>query len=350
LKIIAVVLLGLLLGCSSLPAAPDPFPINDAAMDEVDASDAGAITDAAAHGDVFDGSFDLWPPTYGDISYLGGRVMSHPMHVYLIWYGNWTNSPAVPIVEYLLSNFGNSNYHRINQLYYQLGVSADPPDTLDGSVEAGSGVMNDAGDQHFVSGSITFVQSLYDNYSLGIALNDQEIIQIIAQALQANKLQPDPDGLYLVITSSDVKEGDGYSAFCTDYCGWHNSLYINGVDVKFAWVGDPEECPDDCSVKGKYLEAGILNSPNGNWSADEIASLLIHEVSEITTDPNPYQGYYGWVDIWGFESEDKCSWLYSTLYYTEAGSVANVRIADKDYLIQADWVLDADGGHCGLTP
>jgi Phosphate-induced protein 1 conserved region len=229
LKIIAVVLLGLLLGCSSLPAAPDPVTINDAAMDEVDASDAGAITDAAAHGDAFDGSFDLWPPTYGDISYLGGRVMSHPMHVYLIWYGSWTNSPAVPIVEYLLSNFGNSNYHRINQLYYQLGVSADPPDTLDGSVEAGSGVMNDAGDQHFVSGSITFVQSLYDNYSLGIALNDQEIIQIIAQALQNNNLQPDPDGLYLVITSSDVKEGDGYTGFCTDYCGWHNSLYINGV-------------------------------------------------------------------------------------------------------------------------
>jgi hypothetical protein len=98
------------------------------------------------------------------------------------------------------------------------------------------------------------------------------------------------------------------------------------------------------------LEAGILNSPNGNWSADEIASPLIHEVSEITTDPNPYQGYYGWIDIWGFEALDKCSWVYSTLYYTEAGSVANVRIADKDYLIQADWVLDADGGHCGLTP
>ena len=47
--------------------------------------------------------------------------------------------------------------------------------------------------------------------------------------LTSGALPTDPNGIYLFLTSSDVKES---SASAPTYCGFHTHATINGADIK----------------------------------------------------------------------------------------------------------------------
>jgi len=243
------------------------------------------------------------------ISYHGGAVMLGTTHVYFIWYGNWASNSATTILADWAKSLGGSPYFSINSTYYD-------------------------GSNRFVSNSVTFGGAVFDNYSLGTALDDNSIYAIVATAIGNGSLPLDANGVYFVLTSADVAETTG---FCTAYCGWHSSATFNSVSSQYAFVGNTLACPSGC-------EGSPGNDPNGNEGADGMASIMTHELDEAVTDPNGD----AWYDSGGNEVGDLCNFNFgSNLYGTANGSIANVQLGPRNFLLQEDWV-NASGGYCSI--
>jgi hypothetical protein len=247
------------------------------------------------------------------ISYHGGPVMLGTVHAYFIWYGTWDKT-SKSILQNLVNGIGTSPYYNINTTYYS---------------------QNSAGTKTYVSPSVTLAGEADDAYSQGPAstsLSDTQIQNIVTRAL-SNGMTKDVNGVYFVLTSKDVHK----SGFCTSYCGWHTRSTINGTDIKYSFVGNPEtHCPSSCSEQ-------TTTSPNNNIGVDAMASILAHELEEAVTDPD----LNAWYDKRGAENADKCAWTFGTTYSAN-GALYNVVIGGLKYLIQQNWV-NSGSGYCAMA-
>jgi phosphate-induced protein 1 len=252
-------------------------------------------------------------PASNGIYYHGGSVMAGNVNLYFIWYGNFVDGPASSdsimtqqLVEDLFGagGLGGSLYARINTTYSD-GV-------------------------HSVTGNFALKESANDYYSRGKILNDTSIMYVVASAINSRVLPKDTNGVYFVLTSSDVSESSG---FCNRYCGWHNHAAIGGRDIRIAFVGNPDRCPTACE------EQRI--SPNRDSGADGIASVVAHEVIESTNDP----GLNAWYDTNGNESADKCAWKWGPVIGRLGNGAYNMTVAGHHWLIQMNWE-NARGGGC----
>jgi len=242
------------------------------------------------------------------ISYHGGPLLLGTPNVYIIWYGNWSNNTATSILPNFLSGLSGSSYFHINTTYYD-GTSTRP------------------------TGFFIYAKSTTDNYSHGTSLTDAAVQDIVNSAIQSGGLPYDTNALYFVLTSSDVNETTG---FCTQYCGWHYNGIINGNQIKYAFVGNPDRCPSACEEQ--------TISPNNNAGADGMASIIAHELEETVTDPLGN----AWYDTRGQENADKCAWTFGTESTASNGSKYNIVLNGVDYLIQRNWV-NASGGYCAMS-
>jgi hypothetical protein len=240
------------------------------------------------------------------IDYHGGPVMLGTVKVYYIWYGNWNSNTAISILENFARYIGGTPYYRINTTYY------------------------DSQKRH-VSNSVKFGGATNDWYSRGTTLTDMEVQQVVTDAVKSGRLPKDTNGVYFVLSSKDVSESSG---FCTNYCGWHSHGWIASANLKYAFVGNAARCPSACEPQTK--------SPNGNPGADAMASIIAHELEEAVTDPN-LDAWYD--DVHGEENADICAWTFGGTYKTANGSLANMQLGTKRYLIQQNWV-NAKGGYC----
>ena len=255
------------------------------------------------------GTFDTYVPNDNQarrpgtngISYHGGPVMTSGVHAYLIWYGNWSSGDK-SILSNLAQSIGGTPYFNINTTYYN-----------------GSNVH--------VPNSVSLSGQSNDNYSQGKSLSDAQIQQIVAA-----QNPTDTNGIYFVMTASDVNATSG---FCTQYCGWHTHASIGGRDIKYAFIGNPARCPSSCTT-GQA-------PPNGSVGADGAASIWAHENEEAASDPD----LNAWYDSRGEENADKCAWTFGTTYNNGTG-VANVNFGGRDYLIQRNWV-NASGCYCAMS-
>jgi hypothetical protein len=258
----------------------------------------------------WDPAFAATSATQGfGITYNGGPVMHGTINVYYIWYGNWSGNSAVQILTDLANNIGGSPYFNINTTY---------GDTTGA----------------YVSNSVHYAGSETDNYSQGTRLSDAQIALIVNSHIGAGHLPVDPNGVYFVLTSSDVNESSG---FCTQYCGWHTDDTLAGADIKYAFIGNPARCPSACEEQ--------TTSPNGNAGADGMASIISHELEESATDPD----LNAWVDSSGAENADKCAWTFGATYTVANGSEANMRLGSRDFLIQQNWLNTSPSGGCALS-
>jgi hypothetical protein len=246
--------------------------------------------------------------TSNGINYHGGPVMLGTVNVYYIWYGNWSGNSATTILTDFAQNIGGSAYYNINTTYYD-------------------------GNNTHITNSVHYAGSTTDNYSQGKSLSDAQIQTIVSSAITSNKLPKDTNGVYFVLTSSDVTASSG---FCSQYCGWHTHGTIGGSDIKYSFVGNPDRCPSSCAEQ--------TTSPNGNAGADGMASIIAHELEEAHTDPD----LNAWYDRRGYENADKCAWTFGTTYTVANGAKANVKLGARDYLIQQNWV-NANGGYCSMS-
>ena len=236
------------------------------------------------------------------ISWHGGPVMGAPT-AYLIWYGNWNQSngsdtaEGQAIVNDFLHGLNGSPYYVTNASY--------------------------AG----VSGGFSVGGSTTDSYSQGSNLSDRRVAAIVSNAINSGKLPKDGNGIYLVLTSSDVAETSG---FCSRYCGWHTYGTLSGTNIKYAFVGNSNRCLSACSIQ--------TNSPNGNAGVDGMVSVIAHEIEETNTDPN----LNAWYDANGAEDADKCAWTFGqSLSQTATGAFYNMKLptvsgSTRPFLIQRE--------------
>lgn len=244
------------------------------------------------------------------IDYHGGSLMLGTPNVYYIWYGNWAGNSATSILTDLAQHIGGSAYYNINSTYYN-----------------GSNVH--------VTNAVRYGGSTTDNYSQGKSLSDAAVQAVVAKALSTQSVPHDSNGVYFVLTSADVNETSG---FCTQYCGWHTHGTITGLDIKYAFIGNPDRCPSACEAQ--------TASPNGNAGADGMASIISHELEEAVTDPD----LNAWYDRRGQENADKCAWTFGAESTASIGngSKYNMILGSRQFLIQQNWV-NASGGFCAKS-
>jgi hypothetical protein len=270
--------------------------------------------------------------SYNGIQYNGGPVMNHVngVNVYFIWYGNWTNTTVPTILTDFINHIGGSAYFNINTSYYDFNKFVN-------------GVKDP------VVNRVTYGGSVYDNYSLGSSLTDNNIANIVGFAIGGpDKLPIDPNGVYFVLTSPDVIETSG---FCSAYCAWHsygilqNGNSSSGTPIKVGFIGNPDQCPHTCAFQAQ------LPTPNNSVAADGMASAIAHELSETVTDPllnawiNPGIIQNG---VLSGENGDLCVWKFGTTKVLPNGSIYNLIFGTRPYLIQQIWA-NAGGGYCALS-
>ena len=297
------------IGLAGTALAQSPNAGNDKDI-QPNGKGVGTLFHAGPQNNQGNGPAKVNNPKFGanGIDYHGGPVMLGTTNVYYIWYGKWTGNSATTILTELASRIGGSSYFNINTTYYN-------------------------GNNQHVSNSVYYAGSTTDSYSHGTSLSDAAVQAVVSSAISSGKLPKDSNGVYFVLTSSDVTASSG---FCTQYCGWHTNGTIAGTDLKYAFVGNPDRCPSSCAAQ--------TTSPNGNAGADGMASIIAHELQEAVTDPD----LNAWYDRRGYENADKCAWTFGTTHTASNGAKYNVTLGGRQFLIQQNWVND-NGGLCALS-
>lgn len=258
--------------------------------------------------------------TGNGIEYHGGPIMPGPHNIYLIWYGNWNGNTALSILPDFIGALDSSAYFNTNTTY---GDSS------------GSNVQN----------TVTMAGQAFDNYSQGFTLNDQALINIVANAMNANAVPIDRNGIYFVLTSADVDETEPGLAFCTQICGYHSRASIFANDIKYSFVGNPDRC---LANNNSCLD--FNPSPNNNGGADAMASIMAHELNETVTDPDLDAWFHG--NLSG-EVGDLCSPFFvgfPNQFPVGNGSFANIALGDRLYLIQSNFTNAAgSAGGCQMS-
>jgi len=186
----------------------------------------------------------------------------------------------------------------------------------------------------YAAGNKVPLASSTNNYSRRKQLAASDIQNIVSGAITSRALPKDANGLYYVLTASDVGETSG---FCTHYCGWHTSSTIGGTDIRFAFVGNPHRCPSACERQ--------TVSPNGGSGADTMASIMMHEASEAVTDPD----LNAWYDSSGNESADQCAWKFGPVTGRLGHGAYNQTFGTYNWLIQMEWE-NSRGGRLRQNP
>jgi hypothetical protein len=246
--------------------------------------------------------------------YHRGPVMAEP-NVYVIWYGDWTQTNGTDtaqgqqIVRDFLHAIGGSPYFAINTTYSTSTTT--------------------------ITGNLSFAGETSDQYSRGKRLSPAGLLAVVTNSFVSNSLPEDTNGIYVVLSSSDVYHTSG---LCTRFCGFHQHALINGAGIRYLFVGNTARCLTKCAPQWK-------TSPNGNPGVDGMVSIIAHELSEAVTDPD----HNAWMDLRGFENADKCAWSYGYHQYKLTnGAWANMGwdfldpngavLYHRDYLIQRNLV------------
>jgi phosphate-induced protein 1 len=335
----------------------DGSPVMDASQPYPDGypsfEDGGTDAEMAMDG------CDAQVPNNG-LPYGGGPVILNTVNVYLIWYGDWSYAPKAPgLVNDLVAGFNNSPIFNINTTYYQLNGFGEDGGSIGYEFDnCGTIVYGDAAPPSpayplwypsYVSGQVQLISSVSitendaEFIKYGKALTDANVWSIVSDQINANAFPSDTNAVYFLLTSKDITEADGPYAQCLSFCGWHNHKTLNKASIKYAFVGDPLACVGTCDEWGQLEDAGAdaaLLTPNNDFSADSMASIIFHELSEATGDPeiNAWVGYS--------ESADECAWQFGPTYQSANNdSPANQHLNNLDWLLQMQWV-NADGGYC----
>lgn len=240
------------------------------------------------------------PSKNTNLTNQGGPVMTAAKKIYYIWYGTWDQA-SKDVLTNLANNIGGSPHFNINSTY---------TDT------AGVHVLN----------SVTNSTTSSNTGTLGLKLTDANIQTIVSNEITSGRLPTDANGIYFVLTDKNTTATSG---FCTQYCGWHTNATINGASIKYAFVGNPEtQCASGCGAN--------TPSPNGTPGADAMASIVMHELEEATTDPLG-NAWYSTGN--GMENGDKCAWNFGTTMVASNGAQYNQTFGTMKYLIQQNWTL-----------
>ncbi|HYW72610.1 MAG TPA: Ig-like domain-containing protein, partial [Pyrinomonadaceae bacterium] len=255
------------------------------------------------------------------ISYHNGPVMNGTSAVYVIWYGNWSaqtgpnSADAQNTIVNFLSEIGGSINFQINNTYP--GVNGAP------------------------SGGLIFGRSVDAATTHGAELDPTALQAIVSDSINAGQLALDPNGIYLVVSSSDISSNA--TGFCSPGTPPHHGYFLwQGQQLKYAFVGNAARCPNVAAAQF-FANGSQLPTPNGNLAADAMVSTIVHVLDDTVTDPL----HTAWFDGFGLENADKCDGVFSRTHTLANGARANFTYPGQySYLIQDNWINNL-GGYCG---
>jgi hypothetical protein len=239
------------------------------------------------------------------LNYNGGPVAENAYTVYIVWYGSWKTKDK-NIIDYYFQHLGGTTTQKINTTYSDSSNKFVP-------IKVNHTASND----------------YHDNYSLGKSLSDTQIQLVVANAIKNGNLPNDKNGIYFVLAYKDVASGN-----CNQYCGYHgasNSI-VQGETLVYSFVGDPGQCPNNCSAPVVEHDSGKGGSPNQDPDADGAVSIMWHEFSEASSDPH--------LNAWwqsagqGWESGDLCAWNFGTPKKDSNGNLYTNTVGKKHFLQQ----------------
>jgi hypothetical protein len=247
------------------------------------------------------------------MNYYGGPLITTPT-IYIIWYGNWnqTNGSDTPAGQQLIRDWASSIG---GTPHYNLNTSLSVP-------------------AYTISGNVNFTPTANEIVDGGTStsLSDTDIQNIVDRNVGGNKLPYNSNGVYFVITSSNVTASSG---FCTQYCGWHTYGNVSAGHVRYSFVGNAHRCLNACAAQS--------TSPNNNAGIDAAISVLTHELEEANTDPD----INAWLDSRGYENADKCAWTFGhSQFQTSNGSWANMTFGGHNWLIQRNILKSGNSFFC----
>ena len=279
---------------------------------ELLAASASTTKDILPTGKGLDVQDDPNPPprTRYKIEYHGAPVLTGVRNLYVIYYGNWQNTPVGDFLIYadFFSYLGSSPYFQTAARYPNAAGQAP-------------------------SGSLLYGGAALDAFSHGPTLSDADIADIVSSRILASELPLDPSGIYIIMASPEVAQTSGLFA---TYCAMHGTSVTLGFGSPYIFVGSPARSPTRCAPQSV--------GPNGTLAADAAVSLAAAELLDTVTDPT----FGAWYDRLGLEAADKCAWTFGTTYTAPNGARANVRLGSRDYLLQQLWVPSKTGGACAL--
>ncbi|EPS71473.1 hypothetical protein M569_03279, partial [Genlisea aurea] len=244
----------------------------------------------------FEGSSDLV-----HLRYHMGPVLSSPINIYIIWYGNWAPTHQLLIKDFILSiSAKNPHSPSVAQWWSTVSLYTD---------QTGANI----------SRSVVIAGEYSDRrYSNGVTLTRLSIQQVIANAVRSKPFPVDhKNGIYLVLTSTDVAVQD----FCRAVCGFHYFTFPSmvGYTLPYAWVGNSgKQCPEVCAYPfalPEYMAGGgpgKLRPPNGDVGIDGMISVIGHELAELSSNPLVNAWYAGEDPTAPTEIGDLCEGLYGT--------------------------------------
>ncbi|CAF0766001.1 unnamed protein product [Rotaria sordida] len=148
----------------------------------------------------------------------------------------------------------------------------------------------------YTTGSVILGNTVTDNYTYGNELTDTSVPNIFYDRILSGELPSDPNGIYLVLTSPDVKESaSATQSFCNNYCGYHWFFDVESTRYIYGFIGNPESCIYSC-VGYNYNV-----SPSGDRGVDGMLNIIAHEIVEAMSDPD----VNAWLDSYGNENADK---------------------------------------------
>src|SRR5262249_3727130 len=201
------------------------------------------------------------------------------------------------------------------------------------------------------NGALIYSGAIYfDAYSHGDSLKPSDIQAIVRDWISGGCFPLDPAGIYLMLATADVTDVRPDGTFCTPSTFPHHGAFLlNGTTVKYGFVGNPDRCGPEATPQFHRPDGTRLPTPNGNFGADAMATLMAHLLDVIVTSPLGNTGTQGgWYDRYGLENAQKCQGFFGQTYQAPNGAPANVHLGTRDFLLQENWV-NARKGYCALA-
>jgi hypothetical protein len=178
-----------------------------------------------------------------------------------------------------------------------------------------------------------------------VPVSDADVATYINSAISKGIISVPPAGvrpIYVYIGANNTRLSSGFG---TAYCGWHTYGTLGAKNIPYIAIQD---------FNSNYAKscAAQTVSPNDDYQLDAMASVLVHEIDEVLTDPD----IRTWYDSRGAENADKCAWTFGTTNLIN-GAKYNFTTSNNGakYLIQRNWLADnlvkdtATGSACVTT-
>ncbi len=262
------------------------------------------------------------------IKYWGGRLILQ-QRVVSVYYAPspiYNGGPAAgttgtgaadgSLVGFYLRNMGGSARWNVNTTYSQ---------TIDKIESFVQNTMNYTGFWATPTGPTS-----------GATVTGSQMVGLIEAGFSSGNQTYDPNTSYVIFTGPGVNLGGGFSSTNLQYCAFHSAYRrANGTYVQVSAMPYDADFTPAHPAAGGFVCVVQNGAPNGDVGADGIVSALQHETEETTTDPG-IVAFAGWFDIQGFESSDKCAYIFGPVFRNATGFY-NIFIGGRPFLVQGQW-------------